>query len=323
MKKLLALILSAAMLLGLCGCGNTTEQAPSTQQTETTAFVATEPAPTETQPPAENLPTTIKSVKILAIGNSFSVDAMQHLYTVLKAEGVEEIVMGNLYIGGCPLDKHAANAKSGEQVYKYYRNVYGEWETHPFMVSLLEGLQDQQWDIITMQQGSAKSGIADEYQPHLDDLIAFVNENKTNPDAKLYWHMTWAYQGDSTHSAFPNYGNSQSAMYLGIVNALQQAVEPTEAFTGLLPVGTAIQNARTGFVGDTLTRDGFHLSDLGRIIASYTWYAVLDGQPLYAVNVDKVGTQKLTDSHKRLIVEAVNNAISNPYAVTESTVKTS
>ena len=298
MKRLFAFLLCLATLLSLCACG------------------AKEPAPTETEPPSTNAPTTLTSVKILAIGNSFSVDAMQHLYTVLKAEGVQEIVLGNLYIGGCPLDKHNNNAKSGEEAYKYYKNTTGEWQTYPNMVSLEYGVADEEWDIITMQQGSAKSGIATTYQPHLDELIAFVNEKKTNPDAKLYWHMTWAYQSDSDHSAFPDYGNNQTTMYLGIVNSLKEAVEPTGAFTGILPVGTAIQNARSGFVGDTLTRDGFHLSDLGRLIASYTWYAVLDGQPLYAVNLDKVASQKLTDEHKQLIVAAVNAAINDPYAVT-------
>lgn len=318
MRRLFTLLLTLLLVLSLWGCGNA-QEAETTADTGNTAGAETEP--TQSEPPATNSPTTIKSIKILAIGNSFSVDAMQHLYTVLKAEGVEEIVLGNLYIGGCTLDKHAAKMVSGAKDYKYYKNTTGEWVTTP-MASLLDGLQDESWDIITMQQGSAKSGIADEYQPHLDQLIAFVNENKTNPEARLYWHMTWAYQGDSDHTAFPNYGNSQQAMYLGIVNALQQAVEPTEAFSGLLPVGTAIQNARTGFVGDTLTRDGFHLSDLGRLVASYTWYAVLDGQPLNAINMDKVGAQKLTEGHKKLVVEAVNAAISNPYAVTESTVKT-
>ena len=301
MKKLTALLMCLCLVLCLCACG--AEPAAPTVET--------------TEVPSTNAPTTIRSVKILAIGNSFSVDAMQHLYTVMKAEGVEEIVLGNLYIGGCPLDKHNANAKSGEQAYKYYKNTTGEWQTYPSLVSLEYGIQDESWDIITMQQGSAKSGIADEYQPYLNELIAFVNEKKTNSDARLYWHMTWAYQADSDHSAFPNYGNNQQAMYLGIVNSVNTAVEPTAAFEKLLPVGTAIQNARTGFVGDTLTRDGYHLSDLGRLIASYTWYAVIDGQPLYAVNLDKVASQKLTQEHKQLIVNAVNAAIENPYGITE------
>ena len=301
MKKLCVFLLCAALVLGLCACGGETGT----------------PEASTTEVPATNAPTTVKSLKVLAIGNSFSVDAMQHLYTIAKSEGVEEIILGNLYIGGCPVDKHNANAKSGEAAYKYYKNTTGEWQTWPSMVSLLHGLQDEQWDIITMQQSSPKSGIAESYQPHLDELIAFVNENKTNPDAKLFWHMTWAYQGDSDHAAFANYGNDQRAMYLGIVNSLQQVVEPTGAFAQILPVGTAIQNARTGFVGDTLTRDGFHLSDMGRAIAAYTWYTVINGQPLYAVNVDKIGTQKLTQQHKELIIDAVNSAIENPYAVTE------
>lgn len=302
MKKTFSLLLCAVMLLGLLGCGNTES-------------VATTEAP---QVPKTNAPTTIKTLKVLAIGNSFSVDAMEHLYTIAQAEGVEEIVLGNLYIPGCPLNTHAINAKTGEAAYKYYKNTVGAWELKPSNVSLLEGLQDEQWDIITMQQSSPKSGLADTYDPHMEELVTFVNENKSNPDGKLFWHMTWAYQSDSTKSAFADYGNDQHAMYLGIVNALQQKVEPSGYFDTILPVGTAIQNARTSFVGDTLTRDGFHLSDLGRVIAAYTWYAVMDGQPLYTVNIDRAGKLNLTDGHKRVIVEAVNAAIAEPHQVTNS-----
>ncbi len=318
MKRLFAFLLTLTLLFCLGACNADPEAESSTASVATQA---TETAPAETEPLATNAPTTLQSLKILAIGNSFSVDAMQHLYTVAKAEGVGEVVLGNLYLGGCTLDTHMTKAVSGARDYKFYKNTNGEWISTPAS-SFLDGLQNEDWDIITMQQGSPKSGLAQEYQPYLDQLISFVHENKTNPDAKLYWHMTWAYQSDSTQTAFRRYNNNQMTMYLGIVDALQQAVEPTEAFSGLLPVGTAIQNARTGFVGDTLTRDGFHLSDLGRLIASYTWYAVLDGQPLHTVNLDKVASQTLTEAHKRLIVDAVNAAIANPYAVTESTVKT-
>ena len=50
-----------------------------------------------------------KSVKILAIGNSFSDDAMEHLAVILKGAGVENISLGNLYIGGCSLETHYNN----------------------------------------------------------------------------------------------------------------------------------------------------------------------------------------------------------------------
>lgn len=304
MKRIFSCILSVLLVFGLMACGNSAP-AESVETTET---------------PSTNPPTTIKSLRVLAIGNSFSVDAMEHLYAVAQAEGVAEIVLGNLYIPGCPLDKHAANCASGEEAYKYYKNTTGEWAVAPQTVSLLHGLQDEQWDIITMQQASPKSGLADTYKPYLEQLVTFVNENKTNPDAKLFWHMTWAYQCDSTQVAFARYANDQQTMYLGIVNALQKEVEPSNAFEKILPVGTAIQNARTSYMGDKLTRDGFHLSNMGRVIAAYTWYAVIDGQPLYAVNIDRADSLKLTESDKRVIVEAVNAAIQNPYEVTKSAI---
>ncbi len=305
MKRILVWTLIVCLCLSFCACGGTQN----------------DPEATETQPPSTNAPTTVKSLKVLAIGNSFSVDAMQHLYAVSKAEGVTEIVLGNLYIPGCPLSKHAANIKTGEAAYKYYKNTTGDWVVSPMAYTLLQGIQDEEWDIITMQQSSGNSGLVETFEPHLSEMITFVNENKKNPDAKLFWHMTWAYQADSDHGDFADYGNDQNSMYLGIVNALQKSVEPLNAFEKVMPVGTAIQNARTSFVGDTLTRDGFHLSDLGRVIASYTWYTVINGQPLYAVNIDRAGAFTITDSHKKVIVEAVNAAIANPYGITRSEIK--
>ena len=56
----------------------------------------------------EVIPMT-RSLKILAIGNSFSVDAMEHLYGIAKDGGVENVLLGNLYIGGCSLATHAKN----------------------------------------------------------------------------------------------------------------------------------------------------------------------------------------------------------------------
>lgn len=294
MKKILSLLLLFAILLMLAACG-------ATDVPETTSDVTTEP---------------LKTLKVLAIGNSFSVDAMEHLYAVAKAEGVQEIVLGNLYIGGCSLSKHWTNAQSDEAAYTYYKNTTGAWEKTE-STSLLYGLQDEQWDLITMQQASADSGIPDTYGI-LEKMIGYVNANKTNPEAKLAWHMTWAYQGNSTHSAFSKYGNSQQAMYLSIVNAVQKQVIPKKEISILLPVGTAIQNARAGMFGDVLTRDGRHLNDMGRVIASYTWYAAISGQPLQTVNLQQAaGIKAFTDAQKAAIVEAVNSAIAEPCAVTQ------
>ena len=60
-------------------------------------------------------------MKVLAIGNSFSMDAMRYLHQIGLAEG-EEIFCANLYIGGCSLQRHAENIRTLESAYAYQAN---------------------------------------------------------------------------------------------------------------------------------------------------------------------------------------------------------
>ena len=46
-------------------------------------------------------------VKILAIGNSFSQDATRYMKEIAQSMGLEMLVV-NLYIGGCSLEQHAS-----------------------------------------------------------------------------------------------------------------------------------------------------------------------------------------------------------------------
>ena len=260
-----------------------------------------------------------KSLKVLAIGNSFSQDAMQHLYQIASAAGLEDVVVANLYIGGSSLEVHWSNAKHNLPRYRYDKNVDGQWRSQPNK-SILYGLLDEEWDVITLQQVSGYSGIATTFTEHdrLQNLIDYVNEHKTNPDAKLAWHMTWAYQEDSTHQNFPRYNSNQLEMYQAIVDATQSTIVTNEAFDFIIPSGTAIQNVRTSHIGDTLTRDGYHLSlNLGRYIAGMVWVPVLTG-----LSIDEVdwvpNPLEVPRELLPLIKEAVNAAVENPFVITSS-----
>ena len=182
---------------------------------------------------------------------------------------------------------------------------------------MLTGLLDEQWDIITMQQASSYSGLLDTYQPYLDNLVTYVKGKC--PNAKLYWHMTWAYQSDCTLKSFPSYNNDQNTMYYGIVNCVQKLIDTNENFVKTIPVGTVIQNLRGSVIGDKLTRDGYHLNDLGRMAASYTWYAILADQPIQSVKMSVVGKTGISEQQKDLVVKAVNAALKKPQAVSPIT----
>ncbi|MBQ5761702.1 MAG: DUF4886 domain-containing protein [Clostridia bacterium] len=260
-----------------------------------------------------------KSLKILAIGNSFSVDAMQYLYQIAESAGVKEIVLGNLYIGGCSLERHLKNAKEGICDYKYYKNTNGEWTTTEDF-SIDEGIKDEDWDVITMQQSSGVSGIPESYENTLTELIDFVNKEKTNGNAKLFWHMTWAYQQDSTHASFPKYNSDQIQMYNMIVKTVQENVMVLDEIDGIIPNATSIQNARTGFLGDTLTRDGYHLDkEIGRYIAGLCYFAAITGADVS--DIEYVPTDNISEKMRKLATSSVMDAVEKPYEITPSKYK--
>ena len=212
-------------------------------------------------------------MKILAVGNSFSQDASTFLHQAAAAQGLD-IDITNLYIPGCPLEKHFANLTSGEAAYELQHN--GQ-ETGN-MVSLPDMLARGGWDAIVTQQASYDSGWLDTYEPFLTELLAAFRS--TNPGARIALHETWAYDPDSTHAAFPRYRCDQREMFdrLHYNYALEARAHGTE----LIPSGTVIQRVRAqqAFRGHSLTRDGFHMSlSHGRCLLACVWIRHFLGAP--------------------------------------------
>lgn len=102
------------------------------------------------------------SIKILAIGNSFSQDATYYLYQVLKDGGFDDIIITNLYISGCSLDTHYTNATSNTAAYEHQKNTNGEW-TKLDNISIKSAIESEDWDYITIQQSSGSSGVNSSY----------------------------------------------------------------------------------------------------------------------------------------------------------------
>ncbi len=266
----------------------------------------------------------VKSLKLLAIGNSFSNNALEYLPILAKELGIEEVIIGKLYVGGCTVEGHWSRAQSGADYESFQVNTTGDasWTTYPAgQRSLQFALELYDWDIITMQQGSPVSGMPDSLG-NLQNLIDFVNTNKTNPTAKLYWHMTWAYSQFSNHSGFANYGNDQMTMYNAIVDLSKNYIVPNENFAGIIPAGTAVQNYRDDDADNKtiestyVTTDGYHLKTYARVVASLTWLRTLTGLSLDDVTCRSNDTVKFARAHLKTIKKAANDAYLNPYEVT-------
>ena len=218
-------------------------------------------------------------MKILAIGNSFSDDATKYLHQIAK--GAEfDLTAVNLFIGGCSLERHMETINEGQRVHN--RQVNGIFPGE--FCSIKEGLLSGEWDVVTIQQVSHKSGLEETYEPYGSQLLEYVA--KYAPNAKVYFHRTWAYEIDSMHGQFPNYDGDQQKMYDMIISATNKFCEKHSL--PVIPSGDVIQALRKTAEfdyangGESLCRDGFHMNLIyGRYAVAATWFETLAGKSIF------------------------------------------
>lgn len=297
---------------------------------------------------AANISTADKtSIKILSIGHSFSKDVMvTNLYNMFKEGGYQEVKIAYLYMAGCSMPKHLYNIQNSLAQYEYAKNTNGTWVTQ-YNVAPLTALKDEDWDFVTVQSspdyigGQSISKITlgvnsegeqitlsspqTEYEA-MDQITDWILANATNSDVKIDYHMIWSFSEGCNLWSYTYHDYDQMTMYNNIVNITQQKVQNHEDINRVIPSATAIQNARSSFMGDNFNMpdatqggsDGYHLNDDGDYVAALTWYCHYSGEN---ANVMAGYTGVLTTEEFLAVAEAVNNAIDIPYAVTESTHK--
>ena len=256
------------------------------------------------------------SLKFIAVGNSFSEDTLAHFHALAKSAGIENVRVYNLYIGGCTIDRHVKNARGELGEYQLQINTDGEWR-YEDGVTLRDGLTREKWDFVSFQQMSSAAGMPETFDK-LPELVGYVRAI-VGDEPEFVWNMTWAYSADFVGEEFELYGSDQLRMYSRIVSAARKRVFAFEKIAEIVPVGTAIQNARTSHLGDTMCRDTRHLSyDVGRYIAGLAMLAQI-------AELDPADVPYMPDgvdaAVRTVAVESVNNALCHPYEITQSQYK--
>lgn len=302
---------------------STDEQAPDEDEPEQTPE-SPEPETPETpgtdtpENPDQQEPQTPEAddgiIRVLAIGNSFSQDAVeQYLYELFAADG-QQVIIGNLYIGGCTLETHHKLMLSGEGKYAYRKVVDGV-KTETGNTALLAGLEDEPWDYVSLQQASGSSGKYETYTPYLPQLLEYVKANVDNSQMKLMFHQTWAYASSSDHGEFSKYDKDQMTMYEAIMSAASNAMNDNQSISMVIPSGTAIQNGRTSYLGDSFNRDGYHLeTTYGRYTAACTWYESISGKSVVG---NSYAPASVDETEKAVAQNAAHLAVLKPWEVTD------
>lgn len=206
-----------------------------------------------------------QTIKLLTIGNSFADNACQYLKQITESVEGCKIVIGKANLGGCDLEKHADLIKKCEQ----------DSRLKPYAgKSLKEILQQDDWDVVTIQQVSHLSFKAETYQPYADEIYAFVK--KYAPHAKIYIHETWAYAPDCPR--LEGFGITSDQMYKGLKK--NYTVLSGRYDSPILPSGDAFYHSfkRNESLNLWSSKDRFHASSNGCYLAGCVWFRKLFGR---------------------------------------------
>ena len=255
-------------------------------------------------------------VRILAIGNSFSEDALEFYLNGLASAAGKKIIIGNLFIGGAALSQHLSNATNNANAYSYRKIDVDGKKTTTDNTSIATALKSERWDYVSFQQASPNSGQYETYVESLAPLYNYVKANTINSNTKYLLHQTWAYASNSTHAGFANYNRSQATMYNAIIDAVDKASKLIDIYK-IIPAGTAIQNGRMSVIGDNFNRDGYHLDvNIGRYTAAAAWFEALFGQSVIG---NSYKPDALSDFETALAQNAAHFAVSSPKEINPMT----
>ena len=261
-----------------------------------------------------------KELKVLMIGNSFSICVGTYLPQIVKSVPGHKLELTSAYIGGCTFDRHSENLKKAEENPDFKPYLISVWTSQPpKRIKSGKGnvntlLKNNRYDIITIQQGSPKSWNYKTYQPFADEVIAYIR--KYQPKAEIVIQQTWSYRMDSPRLK-PNpkasWDFDQTGMYERIRESYGKLAEKYRF--RVIPVGDAVQKYRKytpvkfqpatakfeyptqpSAAGDvvgsaywkkdpktgknSLRFDYIHLNSNGQYLQACVWFAFLYGEPV-------------------------------------------
>ena len=197
-----------------------------------------------------NVQLKLKSLRILAMGNSHTVDYTQFVENVLK--DIDQDVATKITVErltpmggrGLTIDQgdrgnHYASAhNSQDSTYQQYQKAFAKT-----------------WDVVVMQDyhesSSAKYGGA-KYATEIQKAVEWLHKDAKG--AKIVWFADWAEKSSNSGDLQKTYELSMEA-----VKAVQ-ALETNEP-DYIIPAATVLQNARTTYLGTTMNRSDVLLNN--------------------------------------------------------------
>jgi len=215
--------------------------------------------------PPSSAPADRHPVRILAIGNSFSLSLCKFFPAAAAAAGAP-VEFCSLYIGGCSLARHADNIRKAEEDPDFA--PYGVTWFHAdrpaapvkFNANIPQMLATQAWDVVTIQQASPASWRPETYRPAADEVVAEIR--RLAPQADIVVHQTWAYNAADARfrPGEKTWGFDQGEMARRVEDAYRKFADDFGLRT--IPVGAAVRMRREALAAEGRVFDPASLEGL-------------------------------------------------------------
>lgn len=203
------------------------------------------------------------TLRILAIGNSFTENMTLHLPRLIADAGADSVVVAYAAFAGASLEYQMRHLTSADATHIWAVSTGGR----PFVVdsvrrSLPFCVDYADWDIIVIQQKSTLSGLWNSVAPYLAPTVRLLKTG--HPRARIAWQMTWAFASHfDKQKEFDLYGGSRELMEQAIEGVVAN-VASSGCVDLIIHSGRAVAVARREGVdasGFELSRDGRHLDE--------------------------------------------------------------
>lgn len=276
------------------------------------------------------------TLRILFIGNSFTMDAVRQLPAIFEELGIDDIQLVHMYYGGRTIPEYVSGWSTSTDYHCYVCNP-GETDwTELTGKSLATVTATGEWDIITIQEHTGRSIAWGRNQTELETEIgqvqALVNLVKGTAAGtpELYYILSQAYHDLSkTQNTTKNFTTTDEMW--SVIAPVGQAIVEGCGFDGVISTGVMLQNLRTSSLNNSngLSRDGYHMDyGISRFGAACAVFETLIS-PVNSIYLDGVVCGPTTDSFEGtswttavtaarapIALQAARYAMAKPYEVT-------
>ncbi len=268
---------------------------------------------------------------LLCVGSSCVSDAVAYANEIVK--NTDESLKVNIYAAvaeDASLDDHYAYFATGNAAYSFlsYNSSASSWASSDGKAKTLQEILNGgiSFDAICLSEESPRAGKEESFKnlSRFASSLSSFCESLGKKAPSLSYLLPWAYQDNVVvdNSYYEDYENSQNTMYHAIVDACQKKVVASKWFNTVLPIGTAIQNARSSSFPTTndFTSDGKNLDQTyGEYLTSLCLVSALTGhQSSYFSRLGPGSVEYVTEKEKTQFDKIVDSAISNPYQITKT-----